>query len=88
MGGPDWTKAPEDPHPREEKGLYYVVYPDPINDRTPSPFPSSLMFEAFDNIDDARACCDKLDKGMPPRDFLVFKGPIIGFVLDEAYSEF
>jgi len=46
------------------------------------------MFEAFDNIDDARACCDKLDKGSPPRDFLVIKGSLIGFVLDEAFKEF
>jgi hypothetical protein len=87
MGWPDWTKAPEGPVPKE-KVLYYVAYPDPANDRTPGPFPSSMMFEAFDNIDDARAHCAKLDKGHPPRDFLVIKGALIGHVLDEAYCEF
>lgn len=82
MGEPNWNKAPDNPCDRShQKDIYYVVYPDKHSTR-------SLHFEAFDNIVDARKCCKELDKGSPPRDFMVFKGPIVGHVLEDSFQEF
>lgn len=77
----------------EKASRYYVVYPDPTTDRVPSPFPSALGWEAFDNIDDARRRAQELDKGWykdgkstPPRDLVVIKGELVGFISGDAYD--
>lgn len=82
MGEPNWDDPPEKPRdPEQGKDLYYVVYPD-LNS------PRSLNFEAYATLDEARACCKRLDTGHPTCDFVVLRGPIIGFVLEDAFQEF